>query len=287
MTCVVADPQTKGGVENAVKIAKRDLVPTDVNLRGNYADFAALEAACAEFCTKVNNRVHTASRRRPAEALDEERARLHPLPERPFTAAFGETRKVSWDATISVGGVRYSVPHTLVDTRVWVRFHGDELIVTAVDGGLAEVARHARAAPGHPSIKDEHYPPDHPDGTRTPRPASTEEQEFLALGEGAVAWLTEAAAAGARRIRPHMAEAVALAKLCGAALVDRALGVAATAGRFADGDLTAIVNHERNKTAADAAGRAGESHSLQPGTGAWAAFTTPANDSATLSEESR
>jgi transposase len=286
LTCVVADPQSKGGVENAVKIARRDLVPTDVNLRGNYTDFAALEAACTEFCVRVNNRVHTASRRRPAEALGEERARLHPFPERPFTAAFGETRKVGWDATISVDGVRYSVPHTLVDTRVWVRFHGDELIVTAVDGGLAEVARHARATPGHPSIKDEHYPADHPDGTRIPRPTSTEEQEFLALGEGAVAWLTEAAAVGARRIRPHMAEAVALAKLHGTALVDRALGVAAAAGRFTDGDLAAIVNHERTKAAADTPSRAGETHSLQPGTGSWAAFTTPTNPATTITEES-
>jgi hypothetical protein len=286
-TCVVADPQSKGGVENAVKIAKRDLVPTDVNLRGTYADFAELEAACAEFREKVNNRVHTAHRRRPAEALGEEQARLHPLPERPFTAAFGETRKVGWDATISVDGIRYSVPHPFIDTRVWVRFHGDELIVTAVgETGPAEVARHARATPGHPSIKDEHYPADHPDGTRTPRPTSTEEQEFLALGAGAVAWLTEAAAVGARRIRPHMAEAVALAKLHGTTLVDRALGIAAAAGRFADGDLAAVVNHERDKTVAAHATRPSETHSLQPGTGTWSDFTTPTNPATTIPEES-
>jgi hypothetical protein len=263
-------------------------VPTEVNLRDTYTDFTELEAACTQFCTKVNNRVHTASRRRPAEALGEERTRLHPLPERPFTAAFGETRKVGWDATISVDNARYSVPHAFIDSRVWVRFHGDELIVTAAaGGGVAEVARHARATPGRPSIKDEHYPADHPDGTRTPRPTSTEEQVFLALGEGALAWLTEAAAVGARRIRPHMAEAVTLAKLHGTALVDRALGIAAAAGRFADGDLAAIVNHERGKTADNTATRPSETHSLQPGTGAWAAFTTPDDPAATITEESR
>ena len=47
--------------------------------------------------------------------LTEERHRLHALPERPYTAALGETRKVSWSSTVSFGGVTYSVPHTLAD----------------------------------------------------------------------------------------------------------------------------------------------------------------------------
>jgi Mu transposase, C-terminal domain len=75
---------------------------------------------------------------------------------------------VNWDATVSVEGVRYSVPHELVDTRVWVRFHGEDLVVTAVDptlegrgpgSGPVEVARHPRSTPGTPSIRAEHYPP--------------------------------------------------------------------------------------------------------------------------------
>ena len=36
--------------------------------------------------------------------LTEERHRLHALPEAPYTAALGETRKVSWSSTISFGG---------------------------------------------------------------------------------------------------------------------------------------------------------------------------------------
>ena len=48
-TCEPADPQSKGGSENTVKIAKADLVPTDHNLREEYEDFAALERACEEF----------------------------------------------------------------------------------------------------------------------------------------------------------------------------------------------------------------------------------------------
>lgn len=126
-TWLPADPESKGGSEATVRIAKADLVPTDANLLDQYATFGQLEAACRQFCDDVNDRVHRETRRKPAEMLLEERARLHRLPKEPFTVAFGTTRRVCWDVTISVEGVRYSVPHELIDTRVWARFHGDEL----------------------------------------------------------------------------------------------------------------------------------------------------------------
>lgn len=75
----------------------------------------------------------------------------------------------------------------------------------------------------------------------------------------------------ARRIRPKMAEAVALAKLHGTEQVDRALGVAAVAGRFLDEDLRAILDHQRHGPTRPPAQRT-EQHSLQPGTSAWARF---------------
>ena len=59
-----------------------------------------------------------------------------------------------------------------------------------------------------------------------------------------MAWLTEAAAAGASRVRAKMAEAVELAALAGTAAVDAALGTAALAGRFGDGDLLSIAGHQ-------------------------------------------
>lgn len=272
-TCVPADPQSKGGSEATVRIAKRDLVPTEVNLRAAYRDFAELEDACATFTGEVNDRVHRAIRRPPAEALAEEALRLHRLPDRPFTAALGTTRKVAGDATISVDSVRYSVPHQLTGQTVWARFHGDELVVTAVgDGGAVEAARHRRSTPGNPSIKDEHYPPrQDKDGDRIPRATSAEEAAFLALGPGAASWLIEAAAGGARRMRPKMAEAVALAKLHGPAEVDRALGTAAIAGRFAENDLISILDHHIGHDHAEPT-RASEDHSLQPGTSAWSRF---------------
>jgi hypothetical protein len=52
-TCVPADPQSKGGSEATVRVARADLVPTDHNLRLEYASFSELEAACEELMAEV------------------------------------------------------------------------------------------------------------------------------------------------------------------------------------------------------------------------------------------
>jgi transposase len=270
LTCVPADPETKGGSEATVRVAKADLVPTDANLLDAYGSWAELVEACERFMTEVNSRPHRATRRPPAEMVTEEQAHLHRLPERAYTAAFGQTRKVTWSATISYGGVSYSVPHNLADEEVWARTEGDELVNTHVSGrGAVEVARHKLSTPGRPMIDDSHYPP-RPDGplNRTPTPSSPAEEEFLAIGEGARLWLIEAGAAGAARVRVKMAAAVELARLHGRERVDWALGHAAIYGRFGEDDLASIL-------AARPTGEhhtAGEQHSLQGGTRAWEGF---------------
>lgn len=279
-TCLPADPESKGGSEATVRLAKRDLVPTEVNLREGYASFAELRSACQAFCDEVNGRVHRETGRVPGEALLDEQTRLHPLPNEPYAVAFGQTRRVMWDSTISMSGVRYSVPHELIDERVWARVDGDEVVITHIDTrGPAEVARHPRAGKGDPQISDEHYPTRSGDPTqRAPRARRADEAEFLAIGDGAAQWLAEAAAAGTVRIRAKMAEAISLAKLYGAPAVDRALGTAAVSGRFGEADLGSILAHQRHRGHADSAAadgepiRAGETHSLQPGTAAWAGF---------------
>lgn len=282
-TCVPFDPESKGGSEATVRIAKADLVPTDANLLPDYASFSALASACAALMDDVNNRVHRESARIPAHALLVERRRMHPLPVAPFTTALGETRTVNTDQTIRFGSVRYSTPPGLVGSEVWARAEGEVLIITArTDAGLVEVARHRLSTPGNPRIDLGHYP-DHPqDPTGAPKPPKVTartiaEAAFLALGPGAHAWLVEAAAVGAQRVRSKMAEAVELAALVGAGTVDEALGLAAAAGRFADGDTLAIVRHRASGQAVTALVIADPAHDLQPGTSGWAGFgaTTP------------
>jgi transposase len=274
-TCVPADPESKGGSEATVRIAKADLVPTEHNLRREYEDFAELEQACEAFCDRVNAREHRVTRRAPAVMLAEERARLHRLPALPHTVCFGHTRRVSWQSTISVGGALYSVPSTLVDERVWARADGAELVVVHADGsdGPREVARHQLTTPGRPSIQEQHYPP-RPAGPieRKPRARSTEEQAFLAIGAGAERWLIAAAAAGTTKLRRKLAEATALAKLHGPDAVDEALAIAADAGRFGDGDLAAILAHHHGARVIAFPARASEQQSLQRSTRSWEGF---------------
>jgi hypothetical protein len=274
-TCVPADPQSKGGSEATVRVAKADLVPTEHNLRPAYADFGELEEACVTFCERVNAREHRVTRRAPAVMLAEERARLHPLPALPHTLCFGQTRKVSWQSTISVGGALYSVPSSLVDERVWARVQGEELVVVHADepDGAREVARHRLTTPGQPRVVAEHYPPRPPGALeRRPRASSADEASFLQIGEGAAAWLTRAAAAGTARVRRKMAEAVDLAKLHGTEEVDAALAAAAQAGRFGEGDLAAILAHQRAGSVIAFPARAPETQSLQRSTQAWEGF---------------
>jgi transposase len=267
-TCVIADPESKGGSESSVKIAKADLVPTDYNLKDHYRSFAELEAACGEVAAGFNARIHSVTKKAPNELLVVERATLHQIPDAPYTAAFGESRSVSWSATVSFRGARYSVPDRLVSTQVWVRATGGEVVIVAGEGtGAVEVARHRLVGPGQASICDEHYPSrkGHDPLHRTPRPTKPSEEAFLALGEGARLYLVESAGAGVRRIEARMAEAVTLAALHGPGVVDRALGTAAMVGRFAEGDLESIIVHS---AATPMLGPPPE-HSLSTGTAMW------------------
>jgi len=270
-TCVPYDPASKGGSESTVKLAKADLVPAEANLRPAYASFAELETACLEFCEQVNARPHRVTRRVPAEMLGEERDRLHPVPEAPFTLALGVTRTVDAMSLVAFEGGQYSVPHQLAGQLVWVRRHGGQVVITrAGTAGVAEVARHLVTTPGSPRVDDAHYPPAPPGAlARVPKARTRAEAEFLAIGDGARLWLAEAAAAGATRVRAKMAQAAQLAVLHGAAATDRALGQAAAAGRFADRDLALILAHEAAAGGGEPC-RAGEQATLAQGTAAWA-----------------
>ena len=284
-TCEPADPASKGGSESTVKIAKADLVPTTANLLEAYGSFAELEAACEQFCEQVNARVHRVTRRAPVEMLAEEHARLHPLPPVPHTVAFGLSRTVAARTPmVALDGAQYSVPHQLLGAQVWVRVHGqgagEKVVIVHVGAtGPVEVARHARATPGSPSIDDSHFPPQ-PAGAleRQPKAKTSAEADFLALGGGARMWLTEAAAAGSTKMRLKMAAAVTLAKLGDPVKVDWALGHAAVNSRFAEADLALILDHHA-RTHPGPRHQASETRSLTQGTSSWSAL--PATNAAT------
>ncbi len=235
LTCQPADPASKGGVEASVKVAKADLVPTDTNLREEYGSFAELEAACEAFMVEVNGRVHRVTRRVPVEMLAEERVRLHRVPEEGHTVVFGLARRVPPNTPmVSFEHGQYSVPQHLLGAQVWVRAHGagsQEQVVVVHHGqqGPVEVARHPRATPGSPQICDDHFggPSTKEPGQYVLRPRNQAEREFLAIGDGARVWLSEACAAGTQKIRAKMEATVTMAKVAGNPRVDWALGHAA------------------------------------------------------------
>lgn len=82
-------------------------------------------------------------------------------------------------------------------------------------------------------------------------------------------WLKEAAAVGTERILQKMAHAVELSALAGRADVDWALGHAAVHGRFATGDLDAILASKGMDTTRRGAD---EDASLAQGTRGWNLF---------------
>ena len=275
-SCVPADPQSKGGSEATVRIASADLVPTDANLLSSYSSFAELRSACDDVCERFNARPHRATRCPPIERLAQERERLHPLPAKPFTTVFGVTRGVGKNLPlVQFEGGEYSVPDDYVGQDVWVRQQDDEIVIVHVGrDGAHEIARWEPTVPGQPRHDPAHFGPP-PEGPlhRTPKARTADEAAFLALGPGAQQWLITAAAAGTARIRTKMIAAVALARFHSAPAVDRALGVAAELGRFADEDLGQLLRYQ-SVARPGAVRRANEANTLQTGTSVWTGFGT-------------
>jgi transposase len=267
-TCVPADPESKGGSESSVKLAKADVLPRPDNLVEHYGDFASFEAACAETTDRFNHRVHTMTGERPVDRLVREREHLHQVPAEPFSVAFGETRTVSWSSLVAHCGARYSVPHRLAGTVVFVRRSGDEVVIVAMeDAGAKEVARHRAGTSGDLVICDAHYPPRRATPERAPKATNATEEAFLALGEGARRYLAEMAANGVRGITERMDEVLDLSRSLDRGPLDEALGLCALSGRFEVGDLASVLS-----TRPGPLHRIGEEHSLQPGTKAWEGF---------------
>jgi hypothetical protein len=93
-TCEPFDPESKGGAEHTVKIAKADLVATTANLLPVYSSFVELADACSQWCARINARPHRETGAAPAERLRIECQHLHILPAEPHAIALGEERLV-------------------------------------------------------------------------------------------------------------------------------------------------------------------------------------------------
>ena len=152
-TCEPADPQSKGGSEATVQVAKADLVPTDHNLREQYADWQALEQACQEFMADVNTRPHRATRQPPVFLLAQEHEHLHRLPRAAAHAVLRADPQGRPPSDRRRSAMRSTRSRTqLIGERVWVRAEGEQLVVVHIDalpgaaGGRPPPADHAGAS---------------------------------------------------------------------------------------------------------------------------------------------
>ncbi len=151
----VARPRTptdKGRTERDIGYAK-----------GNWwrgRQFGSVEEARADLFRwrdeVANVRVHGTTRRRPCDLFAEEGKHLLALPEERYELGDWGVYKVRKDCHIHVRRNYYSVPHSLVGTKVLVRLTGEELTVFARG---SEVARHPRATGEGEDVTDPtHYP---------------------------------------------------------------------------------------------------------------------------------
>lgn len=242
--CHGNDPQSKGIVEHLCGYSQRDLVVpllTEAQIAGVPVSLAAANEAAAAWCDDVNATVHSEIAAVPEQRLLTERQVLAPLPSlRPEIGAASVTRKVDRLACIRYGSARYSVPTRLIGTGVTIVIdHGALIVVEPATGAI--VAEHELVAPGDTSILDEHYDGPRPAPSRGPRPKTTAEKQFCALGEDAEAFLVGAAAIGNTRLRSELEILLSLGVAHGEQALVAALRRAVAFKRFRAADVRSIL----------------------------------------------
>jgi transposase len=242
--CHAEDPQSKGVVENLCGYAQRDLaVPllTEAAVTGTPIDLRTANTAAVTWCAEVNAAVHSEICAVPDERLLVERELLGPLPSlRLQIGAPSVLRKVDRLSCIRYASARYSVPTRLIGTQVAVVVdHGAVCVVEPATGMI--VAEHELAAPGTASVLDDHYDGPRPAPNRGPRPKTTVEHQFCALGADAEAFLVGAAAIGNTRLGSELEVLLALGAAHGQQALVGALHRAVAFRRFRAADVRSIL----------------------------------------------
>jgi hypothetical protein len=140
-------PEAKGRVESAVRYLRQSFFYGRSFM--GLADVRAQAAAWRDHT--ANQRLHQATRERPADRLLIEKGRLHRLPPRPFDTDLLVTAVVSKEARVHLDTNTYSVPPEAVGTMVHLR--ADDHTVRIVRDG-AEIASHTRCWERHRTIED-------------------------------------------------------------------------------------------------------------------------------------
>lgn len=233
--CHASDPQSKGIVENLCGYAQDDLaVPllTEAAVTGKPITLRDANAAAVVWCAEVNAATHSEICAVPDERLMVERELLQPLPSLLLQiGAPSVLRKVDRLSCVRYGSARYSVPMRLIGATVAVVVDHGAIVLLEHTTGVV-VAEHELVAPGGVSILDEHYEGPRPAPSRGPRPKTTVEKQFCALGADAEAFLVGAAAIGNTRLSSELEILLALGAAHGEHALVAALHRAVAFRRF-------------------------------------------------------
>ena len=233
--CEGYDPESKGLVENLCGYVQTDLIVPAL-LEQDWSDLATANAAARNWCTEVNQQIHSEIAAIPAERLVSERQVMRPLPTQRPPLRTGEQRKVEKRGSIRFGSARYLVPKTLVGE--WVDVVAQEHQVVISYAG-AEVIRHDVKGPGEVAFGDLADPDRRP--ARGIRPRTATEIAFIGLGPSAEVFLRNAAAAGTLRLEHELAGIVELVAVWSREAVIGALERASRFRRFKASDVRAIL----------------------------------------------
>ena len=188
----------------------------------------------------MNAVVHHETCVAPIVRLEEEQVLLRPLPSARARIGSDASRKVDKLSTVRVSSARYSVPSRLVGQNVEVVTHDNNVRIYDTAGIL--VAEHRQAGPGETSIADEHYTTPRRAPSRAPRPRTTTEHRFLALGEHAELFIRGGAAAGVATLSREIEMIVnELLPAHGDEAIKKAIARGVRFGRFHAQDIRSIL----------------------------------------------
>jgi transposase len=191
VACRPHRPQTKGKVERPFAYVETSL------LNGRtFRSLDHLNEVTAWWLAEVADlRIHRQTKMRPIDRHAEERARLVPLPVRPYDSAEVVSRTVDAEGYVVYRQNFYSAPWRLVGETMTVRITAHELIIH--DRSLAEVTRHPlfpAKSVGLRSFHKEHEPPRNPE--RRAEQLAARFAEFEAVGSQFLEGLLRAARCG-------------------------------------------------------------------------------------------
>lgn len=152
--CRVRHPDRKGKDERIFDYLEKDLI------RGSsFASYDDLNQRGEAWTSSIaNRRIHGTTRRVPADAFLAERDFLIRLPESRFAVHEDSVRQVGPDATVSIQGTLYTVPHHLARHSVAVRLYAEHFEVLDRQGRVAFSRRYVAAEDkGKLQIDPTHY----------------------------------------------------------------------------------------------------------------------------------